>query len=168
MGWGPRAAPSQSWPSYPVGPARRHARTTPPFVAPAMGPTGMSCQILAHCRSVMTYALCLLDDFSLVLLPWPSMKIWPHPTRLHLHGENLGLFRPRSVGDTAAAGGSPAAPHGGGTGTGTLAVAEGVLVHEDLPAPALHAAERPVASACTSSHIHRQSNTRTEYLYKTN
>jgi hypothetical protein len=32
---------------------------------------------------------------------------------------------------------SPPAAHGGG-----------VLVHEDLPAPALLAAERPVASAC--------------------
>jgi hypothetical protein len=37
----------------------------------------------------------------------------------------------------------------------------GVLVHEDLPAPALLAAERPVASACMhiiASQTHVQTN----------
>lgn len=47
---------------------------------------------------------------------------------------------------------SPPAAHGGGGGARAVAVAAaaaaGVLVHEDLPAPALLAAERPVASAC--------------------
>jgi len=61
MGWGPRAAPSQSWPSYPVGPARCHART-PTFVVPAMVPTGMSC------------ACCVHPSFASVSRP--SMKIW--------------------------------------------------------------------------------------------
>jgi len=58
--------------------------------------------------------------------------------------EKTWLSWPRSVGDTAAAGDSPPAAYGGGI----RAMAVGV-VHNDLPAPALLAAERPVASACT-------------------
>lgn len=46
----------------------------------------------------------------------------------------------------AAASDSPAAARGGGTCTIGAAAAAGVLVHEDLLAPALLAAERPVAS----------------------
>lgn len=71
------------------------------------------------------------------------------------------LAASRSVGD------SPPAAHGGGGGGGTRAVAaaaaDGVLlVHEDLPAPALLAAERPVASAyaCTSHTYTASQNTR--------
>jgi len=41
----------------------------------------------------------------------------------------------------------------------------GVLVHEDLAAPALLAAERPVASACT--HIIAYNASQTHVLYKT-
>lgn len=118
------------------------------FVVPAMGPTGMSYQILPHCvwsSMLASVSDALLDPSTLVL--FPSMKIWPTYTGIHLHGENLGLFWPRSVGDTAAAGDTPPAAHGGGT----RAIA-GVLVHEDLPAPALLAAERPVASVHVDVH----------------